>query len=242
MDKVRDILSKNNLLFQSKVVAWIVAAVFTSAAFGQTSEDEVIKRTEQAQWTKESNLLGYTVTERYKVVRNGETQPAAALEVRTVYKKDKGKDYTDIRSRTGSGPLQKLVLNKILKREEEISQNDTRKHLLITSDNYNMKLSGENTLRGRKCFVLNLKARTKSPYLLDGQAWIDSETYELVRIQGRPNERPSFWTGRPLIDRNYEDKMGFPLATTARAESSSLFFGTTVVFIEYSDYDVTRAP
>src|SRR6267143_1938441 len=104
MDKVRDILSKNNLLFQSKVVAWIVAAVFTSAAFGQTSEDEVIKRTEQAQWTKESNLLGYTVTERYKVVRNGETQPAAALEVRTVYKKDKGKDYTDIKSRTGSGP------------------------------------------------------------------------------------------------------------------------------------------
>lgn len=130
------------------------------------------------------------------------------------------------------------MLNKILQREEEISRNNTRKHLLITSDNYYMKLSREDTVAGRKCFVLDLKARTKSPYLLDGQAWIDSNTYELVRIQGRPNERPSFWTGRPLIDRNYEDRKGFPLATSARAESHSLFFGTTVVFIEYSDYDV----
>jgi hypothetical protein len=242
MDKVRDMLCKDNLLFRSKAVVWVVAAVITSAAFGQTSEDEVIRRTEEAQRAKETNLLGYTVTERYKVVRNGETQPAAVLEVRTVYTRDKGKDYSDIKSRTGSGALQKLVLNKILQREEEISRNDTRKHILITSDNYNMKLSGNDTIGGRKCFVLNLKARTKSPYLLDGQAWIDSQTYELVRIQGRPNERPSFWTGRPLIDRNYEDKMGFPLAITARAESNSLFFGTTVVFIEYSDYDVTRAP
>jgi hypothetical protein len=242
MDKVSAIVRKKKLPFHLKAVVCIVAAVLTSAALGQSSEDELIKRTEQAQWAKETNLLGYSVTERYKVVRNGETQPAAVLEVRTVYKKDKGKDYSNVTSRTGSGALQKLVLNKILKREEELSQNDTRKHLLITSDNYDMKLSGEDNIGGRKCFVLNLKAKTKSPYLLDGQAWIDSQTYELVRVQGRPNEKPSFWTGRPLIDRNYEDKKGFPLATSARAESNSLFFGTTVVFIEYSDYDVNRAP
>jgi hypothetical protein len=235
-------MRKNHLPFQLKGVPWIVLAALTSVAFGQLSENDVIKRIEQAQWAKETNLLGYSVTETYTVVRNGETTPAASLVVRTVYKKDKGKNYTDVKSRTGSGAVQRLVLNKILKREEEISQDDTRKHILITTDNYNMKLSGEETVGGRKCLVLDLKAKTKSPYLLDGQAWIDSETYELVRIQGRPNEKPSFWTGRPLIDRNYKDTKGFPLATKARAESHSLLFGTTVVVIEYSEYDVTVAP
>lgn len=224
----------------SAVGLWVIALTLSSAALGQQQEEEVIRGTEQAQWAKETRLSAYSVTEQYRVLRSEETKPAATLTVRTVYTRDKGKDYSGIISRDGSSALQKLLLDRILKREEEISRKDNRKHVLITSDNYVMKLSGEETIKGRKCWVLKLTPRTKSPHLLDGQAWVDSQTYALLRIQGRPSARPSFWAGRPLITRDYNDEIhGFPLAIHAEAESNSLIFGTTKVIIDYKDYDVT---
>jgi hypothetical protein len=240
MNKFKSVSQKDLLLV---VLLWMVSVVLASFAFGQDEEAELIKRIGEAQWAKETKLINYSVSEEYSVLRNGGSQPAATLKVRTSYTHDKGKDYSKVVSRSGSPALQRLLLNRILKGEEEISQMDSRKHILITSDNYTMRRSGEDaTIQGRKCRVLELVPRAKSPYLLQGRVWVDSQTYEVIRIEGRPSARPSIWTGRPLITRDYVDIAGFPLAVSARVEANSLFFGTTVVVIEYKDYEVNHLP
>lgn len=218
-------------------VTIIFCILLSRAAFGQGPPQDLIRRVDSAEMARETSLAGYTVTERYSVIRNGESQPAADAVVETVYQKDEGKNYTVI-SRLGSPGLQKLVLNRILEEEKKISKGRARESLLVTSANYTMEFDRDESLLGRNCFVLKLIPRRPSPYLIVGHAWVDSQNYHLVRIAGKTRAMPSIWVGHPMIQRDYQDLQGFALATSSTSESKSLFFGTTMVNIRYENYQI----
>jgi hypothetical protein len=71
---------------------------------------------------------------------------------------------------------------------------------------------------------------------LDGRVWVDAQNFHLVRVEGRPSAKPSFWAGHPWISRDYQDVQGVSLATYSKSESKNLFWGTTAVIIQYDDY------
>jgi hypothetical protein len=131
------------------------------------------------------------------------------------------------------------VLDRLLEAEREMSSGEARKKALLTSANYRMSPSGEESLSGRLCKIIDLNPKLKATNLLKGRAWIDANDYSLVRIEGRPAASPSFWAGRPMIVRDYENIQGFPLAKRSHAVSDSFLLGRTELTIEYDSYRIT---
>jgi hypothetical protein len=205
--------------------------------FAQQVPADLIQRVDDAELAREANLGGYTVTEHYSVFRNGGSQPAADTVVNTVYKKGEGKQYT-VSSRSGSSLLQKYLIDRILKEEAEVSKSDKRGAILVTSSNYDMGFERPDSILGRNCLVLKLTPKKKSQYLVEGNAWVDAQNYHLVRVEGKLSAKPSFFAGIPTIRRDYQELQGFAVATSSHSESSSMLLGSTVVNIDYRNYQV----
>jgi hypothetical protein len=217
------------------VSLFVVFALFTRTAIGQTvAEQNAIRALEQAEARREARLAGYSVTEEYAIMSR-RFDKSAAMTIKTLYRQGEGKSY-EVIVRTGSSILQTRVFDKLLQEEAEMSRGEARRRAMVNSENYVMRLAGEETRAGRECYVLELMPRAKSPHLLKGHAWIDKEDGSLIRIEGRPMASPSFLTGRPAVVRDYEKISDFWLAKSSRAVSDSLFLGKTELSIDYLDY------
>jgi len=214
-----------------------VCFCFTVSPFAQTIPPDLMKRVDDAEVSREANLNGYTVTEHYSVFRHGDAHPDADTMVQTVYKKGQGKEYT-VTSRNGSSLLQKYLIDRVLREEADVSKAGHRDAILVTSANYDMAFERAEPLLGRNCLVLKLTPKKKSPYLIDGEAWVDAKNYHLVRVEGKLSAKPSFFAGIPIIRRDYQELQGFAVATRSRSESSSMLLGSTVLSIEYQNYRV----
>ena len=219
----------------------ILAAAFlllwSHSASAQDAPKDLVQRIDSAQSARETDLAAYRVTEHYYVLRNGNTQPVADAVVQTVYKRGEGKTYT-VTSRSGSSFLQRNLIDRVLTEEKNISSGDLRKSVLVTSANYTMEFVRAEQVAGRDCFVVKLTPKRKSPYLVNGQVWIDAHTYDIVHIEGRPSAAPSMWVGLPMIRRDYQQLQGFSMAREARSESKNFLFGTTVLKIDYNNYQI----
>src|SRR5579862_7451164 len=225
-------------MFKRSVLAACLSLFLTFTAFAQTPPSDLTQRVDDAEVARENNLAGYTVTEHYSVFRNGDSEPAASAVVETVYKKGQGKDYS-VLSRTGSSFLQKYLIDRVLTEQKGLSKGDERRNALITSANYTMQFDRQESVSGRNCLVLKLIPKKKSPYLMDGEIWVDAGNYHLVRVKGSPSAAPSIWTGLPEIQRDYQELGGFAVAKTSRSESKRPVIGTTIVEIDYEDYKIT---
>jgi hypothetical protein len=217
------------------LISFLFARTFAAQS---TPEQTAIRALEQAEARRESRLAGYTVTEHYKVVSNRFGQ-SAEMTVETVYKKDQGKTYK-VLSRSGSSMLQSRVFDRLLKEEGEMSRGEARRRLLVNQGNYTMKYAGDEVRAGRKCYVLELTPRVKSPHLLKGRAWIDAEDGYLVKLEGKPTASSSFLSGRPMITREYMKVGEFWLAQTSHAVSDTFLLGKSELTIEYRDYKIVE--
>jgi hypothetical protein len=154
-----------------------------------------------------------------------------------------GKSYT-VLARSGSDLVQKFGLSPLLQNEERINNPATVAQSWFTSANYAMKLKpgGVQRLNGRDCFVLTINPRQKASNLIAGTLWVDAHDGSIAQVEGVASKSPSAFAGTTHMKREYAQVDGFPMATHARAESSSLLFGRTVVLIDYSDYQLQLAP
>ena len=227
------------------VAACIFACLGTVKAPAQQLDSAaVIQQIDAAVKARVESIAGYTVTEHYAVYRNqDEISPVAEMTVKTTYQRDTGKSYTII-SQTGSGIIRSLVLGAILDNEKRMSLPGNREGTWITSENYEMKLKpgGTQLLDGRNCLVLELTPKRKSPYLVEGNLWVDSKDGSIVQVQGTSSRSSSVFTGPTHLIRQYAQIGGFPQAAHARAVSNSFMFGETIVKIDYQDYQVQLRP
>lgn len=72
--------------------------------------------------------------------------------------------------------------------------------------------------------------------MIEGTLWVDAQSHMQIEVEGVASKSPSVFAGTTKMMRRYADMHGYAMATHAWAESSSFFFGRTVVTIDYSDY------
>jgi hypothetical protein len=202
------------------------------------SLQDVIASIDKAQGEREQKLIGYTAREHY-TVRNSHFNQAAELEATVVFQKGKGKTYT-VLSRSGPGVLQEYVISRVLKEDARLSGSVERPQNLLTSANYSMRLKGIQLLHGKPCYVLKIVPRVHNFALIEGEAWFDVKAFSLLRIEGRPAASPSFWTGKPLIEREYEVLDGLSFPKHSRAISKGLITGKSELTIDYSEYKILK--
>jgi len=207
------------------------------AALPQPDQTAILRSIDAAVTYRFENVLGFTAIEHYAVYRGSdETHPVAEMTVRDTYKKGVGKDYK-VLSQSGSGIILRFGLNPLIDNEKVINLPGNVEKSWFDTANYAMKLRpGVERVNGRDCFVLDVTARRKAPNMIDGTLWVNAENGMIVRLEGIASKSPSAFAGTTHMMRDYINLEGFPMAHHARAESTSMFFGRTVVTIDYSDY------
>jgi hypothetical protein len=203
----------------------------------------VIREIDKAVLFRVDHIAGYTVTEHYAVFRGkDQTHSVAEMTVKTTYRRDSGKSY-QVLSAGGSAIVRRLGLDPLLESEKNINLPGNVAHSWITSTNYDMTLSpGTQIVDGRLCLLLAIHPKRKAPNMIEGKLWVDARDFTIVRLEGTASKAPSVFAGVTHMMRQYADVDGFAMATHARAESSTLFYGRTVVTIDYSGYQIERRP
>lgn len=211
-----------------------------NSAAQQPAQNVVIGQIDAAVADRVDNILGFTDVEHYSVYRGGdEAHPAAEMTVRDTYKKGVGKDYT-VLSQSGSGVILRFGLKPLIENEKTINLPGNVEKSWFTSANYEMKLKpgGVQRLDGRDCYVFAITPRGQAPNLIIGTLWADAKDGSLVQIEGVASQSPSAFAGTPHVMRQYTNISGFAMAMHARAESTSMLFGQTVIVIDYGDYQL----
>jgi hypothetical protein len=206
----------------------------------QPDQAAVIRQVDGALEARIDNVLEFTAVEHFAVYRGGdETHPAAEMTVRDTYKKGVGKEYT-VLSQSGSGIIQRFGLKPLLDSDKTINLPGNIEKSWFTSANYEMKLKpgGVQRLNGRDCYVLAITPRAQAPNLIIGTLWADAKDGSLVQIEGVASKSPSAFSGAPHMMRQYANVNGFAMPLHARAESTSMLLGQSVIVIDYSGYQM----
>jgi len=147
----------------------------------------------ESEGRKQANLREYSVVRRY-ILENKRLNKYAEMRVRMVYRQGEGKSF-EILELLGSESVYKRVFEKLLEAEVDASKGLQREESSFTPRNYEFRLAGLEEKGGRRCYVLELAPKSKSKYLFRGRIWVDAHDFEIVRIEGRPAAKLSFWTG-----------------------------------------------
>ncbi len=136
----------------------------------------------------------------------------------------------------GSSLIRTRVFDKILEAESETHAKKDKQQVDIIPSNYNFALVGSEDCSGRSCYHLKISPKRRDKYSLDGEIWVDTEDYSIVRIHGAPAKRPSIWTLKTEIDRRYRKIDGVWLPERLDSSSNIMIAGHSVLSIEYT-YD-----
>jgi len=229
-----------------RIAAISFAGLLFAAALSAQQPDvaAILRDLDAANQSRFENVLGFTDIEHYTVFRGSDqTHPAAEMTVRTTYTRGVGKSYV-ILSQSGSGLIQKVGLQPLLDNEKAINDPAKVAQSWFTSSNYEMKLkpAAPQVIDGRTCLVFSITPRHKAPNMIEGTLWVDVNDHTLVQVEGTPSKSPSVFAGTTHMMRRYTTMQGYAMATHARAESSSMLFGRTVIEIDYSEYHFQLRP
>jgi len=220
----------------------IVSNLLLMQAFPVAAQDsattptakEIVTRMTAHDLARQSSIEGYAGMRRY-VLENQKVHKRAEMLVQVLGDKD-GTKHFEVVSEDGWRAAHKHVLDKMLESETETSRPDKRAGARLNSENYDFSLSGTELTAGHTAYVLEVRPKRSEKYLFEGHIWVDAEDYALVRAEGKPAKKPSFWTKSIHFVQIYQ-KCGpvwFPLSTQSVTEAH--LFGITGVSIEYFDY------
>jgi hypothetical protein len=202
--------------------------------------EEITTRLAESEHRKRVDVQDFTVTRRYRL-RNSHLAKEASIVVKLTYDKERGKSFQILQTENADG-LGLRVLERVLEGEVQASRLGKNDEAALTPENYDFDLLGTDLLEGRRCYVLGLRPKARSRYLLSGKAWIDADEFAAVKIVGRPSANLSFWVGKPEITQHFQKYGEFWLASYNHSLAESRLLGKSELTIEFSNYDVHGVP
>ena len=181
-------------------------------------------------------LHDYTVQRTYQVVDLKGKVHAEEIGRMDFFSPDK-KAFT-VASESGSGVVRHMALNPLINSEIEAAAGKEHHDSAISADNYSMNLLGEQQLGPYRCFVAEAVPKRKDKYLFEGRVWIDVNDYSVVRIEGHPAKKLSFWIQRADFVRQYQKIDGFWLPEKDQTLVQVRLYGKKILKIEHQNYVV----
>jgi hypothetical protein len=202
-----------------KLLVLGMVALLTLPAAAQTATSlslpEIVSRMHAAE-TAEQNRPSYRLLRQYRL--SGADPKVATSEVlaEVDYVPPSSKAFS-IRKAEGSERGTKIV-RRVLEHEADMAKGSVNSD--FCTSNYDFALLGQDTLNGKPVYVLQLKPRHAAVELLRGKAYVDAQTFLVVRAQGEPARNPSWWIKdlEVVIDYGRADGVWLPLATHATAD------------------------
>jgi hypothetical protein len=189
--------------------------------------------------TRTAALVEYTAFRTYQVIdSNGKVR---AEEIgRMDYRAPDKKTFV-VASESGSGIIRHLALNSLIASEIEAASGKQHQDSSITPANYTFNLLGEQQVGPYRCFVVQANPKRKDKYLFEGKVWIDAKDFAVVRIEGHPAKKLSFWIERADFVRQYQKIGGFWLPLKDQTFVQVRLYGKSILTIDHKDYVVKPA-
>ena len=168
------------------------------------------------------------------------TQKHASQAVLMTYKAPGIKSFTVVAS-TGSPLLRESVFAREIESEQEAVKPEVHHEAALTPANYTLQLLGEDHLAQGDCYVLSVAPKTKSKFAYEGKVWIQVPDYAVVRIQGRPAERPSFWVKDGSFTSEYMKVGDFWLPSETVSTSRVRLGGEASFAMHFGPYRILSA-
>ena len=162
----------------------------------------------------------------------------AALEAWTSLDPQRGFTF-EITKAEGSSVIQKRVLVKALEAERDAVQSANKAQSALTRANY--EFLDVSPLDGRMVRV-NVKPRRSHVMLINGHLVIESDSADLMRVEGELSKRPSFWTRRVRVVRDYHRIAGVHVPVSMTSTADVLIVGASSFSMDYTYSEINGKP
>jgi len=198
--------------------------------------DQIIARLDAHNEMRKSALRDYTDLRTYQVIDLKGRVHAEEIGEMEFHAPEKKTFVVTFES--GSGLIRRMALNPLISSEIEAAAGKEHHDSAISSANYSLDLLGEQQVGPRHCFVAQAVPKRKDKYLFEGKLWIDADDYAVVRIEGHPAKKLSFWIERADFVRQYQKIGGFWLPEQDQTFVHVRLYGTKVLNIKHQNYVV----
>jgi hypothetical protein len=245
----------SNLVLSLGAAAMFAMAMFAVEAKAQTSgdrlpnlespveplrpgvtESRVLAELAAHNEERRTALHDYSVLRTYQVVDLKGKVHAEEIGRMEFFSPDK-KTFT-VASESGSGVVRHMALNPLINSEIEAAAGKEHHDSAISTDNYSLNLLGEQELGPYRCFVAEAIPKRQDKYLFEGRVWIDVNDYSVVRIEGHPAKKLSFWIQHADFVRQYQKIDGFWLPERDQTLVQVRLYGKKILKIEHRNYVV----
>jgi hypothetical protein len=202
--------------------------------------DELFGRLLQHNRLRDSHLLHYDAERTYRV-SNDQGKIYAQEVVDVQYQAPDRKNFVTV-SEEGSPLVRHLVLKRLIQSEEEAASGREHRNSAIRPDNYSFILLGEQDLGSYHCYVVQAIPLRMDKYLFVGKVWISTEDFGIVRIEGQPARKLSFWITRADFVRQYQKMGEFWLPVKDETIVHVRMNANKVLTIDHRNYVINSAP
>ena len=136
----------------------------------------------------------------------------------------------EVTSRAGSGLIQGRVLVAALQAEQDAHRASDPAQSALTRANYEFL---DITPETGRLVKVDFKPRRKHVMLVQGALFVEPDSADLVRIEGELSKRPSFWTRRVRVVRDYERIEGVHVPVSMRSTADVLIVGASSFEMTY---------
>jgi hypothetical protein len=203
------------------------------------TESQVLAELAAHNEERKAALHDYTVLRTYQVVDLKGKVHAEEIGRMEFFSPDK-KAFT-VTSESGSGLVRHMALNPLINSEVEAAAGKEHHDSAISIDNYSLNLLGEQQLGPYRCFVAEAVPKRKAKYLFEGRVWIDANDYSVVRIEGHPATKLSFWIQHADFVRQYQKVDGFWLPEKDQTLVQVRLYGKKILKIDHRNYVVNAS-
>jgi hypothetical protein len=184
-------------------------------------------------------LHDYTAVRTYQVVDL--TGKVHAEEIGKMEYRAPDKKTFVVTSERGSVLVRHMALNPLIASEIEAAAGKQHHDSSITPANYTLHLLGEQEVGRYHCYVAQAVPKRRDKYLFEGKMWVDAQDYAIVRIEGHPAKKLSFWIEHADFVREYEKIDEFWLSRRDETFVQVRLYGKKMLTIDHRDYALNGA-
>jgi hypothetical protein len=200
---------------------------------------DIVSRLNQHDRERKALLASYTSERTYQIQYRGPMGDRnAEVHARMQFSAPDQKHFTVV-SETGSQMFCHKVLRRLMEGEQEGALEANRLRAMISSDNDNLKLLGDDDLGGIKTWVLEVSPKVDSKFNYKGKVWIGKEDYAVVRVVGSPAKNPTWMVGGATFDYRYARNGEFWLPQHNVTVSHIRLGGEVTLTVDYGTYEIT---
>jgi hypothetical protein len=142
-------------------------------------------------------------------------------------------------SEEGSGIIRSKVLRPALEAEQKAKSRDQASRAAVTPANYTFEPGGA---AGDGVERVRIKPRRNEAMMIDGSIMLDADDGDLMKIEGTLVKRPSFWTRKVQIRREYARIAGARVPVSMSSVADVLFVGRSTFDMRYEYESINGFP